>query len=366
MTKLILALDTSCDETSAAVTYGVRVLSNIVASQVDIHREYGGVEPAVAKRAHQRLLDPVIEEALKEARKTPLRARLRGAQSVDAIAVTIGPGLAIALEVGVAKAKELARNYQKPLITVDHMEGHLLSAFAQNSEGKFGITEPKFPAIGLLVSGGHTELVLMNNFGRYSPRFARTRFLRKYQLIGQTLDDAAGECFDKVARILGLEYPGGPIISKLAREGNPDAFDFPVPMKDSGDFNFSFSGLKTACLYQHQKSKIKDQKYKEDFAASFERVVVAHLVDKLVFACRKFKPKMILLGGGVIANRQLQKEVKREMRRLGIPVHLPYEPKLLTDNAAMIGVAGFHKARRKEFVKNINRLERVPNMSIED
>ena len=344
MTKLILALDTSCDETSAAVTSGERVLSNIVASQVDLHREYGGVVPDIAKRAHQQLLVPVIDEALSQADVT--------LGEIEAIAVTIGPGLAIALEVGVAKAKELAKTYQKPLIAIDHMEGHLLSPFARNTDGKFGIAKPPgFPGIGLLVSGGHTELVLMKDFG-------------KYQLIGQTLDDAAGECFDKVARILGLEYPGGPIISELAQKGNPDAFDLPVPMKDSGDFNFSFSGLKTACLYQKQELGEMDQKQIANFCAAFEKTMVEALLIKLIPACREFKPKMVLLGGGVVANRRLQKEVKREMGRLGIPVYLPYETKLLTDNGAMIGVAAFFKTKRGEFIEDIDRLERIPDLSL--
>jgi len=344
MTELVLAIDTSCDETAAAVTCGEWVLSNVVASQVEVHKEFGGVVPHLAKREHQKLIGPVIKEALKQS--------ARGIGDIGAIAVTIGPGLAIALEVGVAKAKELAQKYRKPLIAIDHMEGHLLSAFAK-PRGFSGAKPrgfPAFPALGLLVSGGHTELVLMRGFG-------------DYRLIGQTLDDAAGECFDKVARILGLEYPGGPIISKLALEGDAAAFSFPIPMKRSGDLNFSFSGLKTACLYKRRELGVMSQAQIDDFCASFERVVITHLTDKLVLACRRFKPKMVLLGGGVIANRRLQEKVKQEMQRFNIPVHIPCDPKFLTDNAAMIGVAAFYKAKQNEFVEDVSRLERNPNLS---
>ena len=339
----ILAIDTSCDETAAAVTEGVRVLANVIASQTDLHRQYGGVEPRVARRAHQKLIEPVIEEALQRAGT--------GIEEIDAFAVTYGPGLAIALEVGVAQAKELAQKHQKPLIAVDHMEGHLLSAFAQNKDGDHGISNPQFPGLGLLVSGGHTELVLMGGFG-------------EYQLIGQTLDDAAGECFDKVARILELGFPGGPALAKLAGEGDERAYDLPVPMKKSGDLNFSFSGLKTACLYLKQKGKIRRPKDQANLAASFERAAVAHLTDKLREALLKHKPKMILIGGGVINNRRLQKEILKEAGHFGIPVHLPFSNDLLTDNAGMIGVAAHFKARRGEFVEDSGKLDRVPNLSL--
>ena len=338
----ILSIDTSCDETAAAVTSGLKVLSNVIASQVKTHAKFGGVEPGVARREHQKLIDPVIQEALKQAKAD--------IKEIDAIAVTQGPGLAIALEVGIDKAKELAEKFQKPLIAVNHMEGHLFSSFAQDHKGERGISDPKFPALGLLVSGGHTELVLMNDFG-------------KYELVGQTLDDAAGECFDKVARILELGYPGGPALSKMAKSGNDEAFRFPIPLKWSEDLNFSFSGLKTAALYLSQKLGEINSEVKADFAASFEKAAVAHLVDKLVKATNKFNPKMVLIGGGVINNQRLQREVKEEMAHLAIPMHLPFENDLLTDNAAMIGISANFKFQRGEFVKEQAKLERVPNLS---
>ena len=344
-TKLILAIDTSCDETAAAVTKGVKILSNVIASQTQIHKKYGGVEPLMAKREHQKLINPVIGKALEQAGVNM--------EDIDAVAVTQGPGLAIALEVGVAKAKELAKKHNKPLIGVDHMEGHLVSAFAKDSDGKFGIANPEFPALGLLVSGGHTELILMKNFG-------------KYELVGQTLDDAAGECFDKVARILDLDYPGGPALSKLAKEGDENAFDFPIPMKSSGDLNFSFSGLKTACLYQSQKLGAMSQKQKADFAASFEKSAVAHLVNKLSAAVRTYKPKVVLIGGGVINNEKLQEEIKKEMGYADTPVYVPFNNNLLTDNAAMIAVAAYYMAKRGKFVKDPSKLDRVPNLSLEN
>jgi len=342
-TELILAIDTSCDETATSVAKGVKIMSNVIASQADLHKKYGGVLPGLARREHQRLIDPVIAEALTKAEIEM--------EDIHAIAVTRGPGLAIALEVGIAKAKELAKKYNKPLIAVDHMEGHLVSAFAKDSEGKFGIANPQFPALGLLVSGGHTELVLMEDFG-------------KYELVGQTLDDAAGECFDKVARILDLGYPGGPALSKLAREGDENAFNFPIPMKRSKDLNFSFSGLKTACWYASQELGSLNKKQRADFAASFEKAAVEHLVNKLAAATRLHKPKMILLGGGVINNKRLQEEIKKEMKYPGIPVYMPFDSSLLTDNAAMIAIAAYYKAKREEFVTNPNNLDRVPNLSL--
>jgi N6-L-threonylcarbamoyladenine synthase len=341
--ELILAIDTSCDETAAAVSNGVKILSNIIASQAELHKKYGGVVPGLARREHEKFIDPVVDEALDKAGVK--------ISDIDVVAVTQGPGLAIALEVGIEKAKKLAEGNSKPLIAIDHMEGHLLSSFAQDKNGKFGIQNPQFPALGLLVSGGHTELILMKNFG-------------KYELVGQTLDDAAGECFDKVARILDLEYPGGPALSELAAKGNETAFDFPVPMKNSKNLNFSFSGLKTACLYKSQELGTMTQKQKADFAASFEKSAVEHLMNKLRKSIRKYKPKMLLIGGGVINNKNLQKEVEREAELSGIPVYIPPNNSLLTDNAAMIAVSAFFKAKRGEFVKDVNKLDRNPSLTL--
>jgi N6-L-threonylcarbamoyladenine synthase len=339
----ILAIDTSCDETAAAVTNGGRVLSNIVYSQIAAHRPHGGVVPNIAKREHQKKLPLVIDDAL-------AKAKVKIDQDIDAIAVTYGPGLAVALEVGIAAAKDLAQKHQKPLIAVDHMEGHLLSAFAQDDDGNFGIADPQFPALGLLVSGGHTELVLMRNFGNY-------------QLVGQTLDDAAGEAFDKVARMLGLPYPGGPEIARRAERGDENVIALPLPMRNSGDLNFSFSGLKTACLYRIREENNPTEKFVADFAASFQKTIIEALMLKLDAAVRKYQPKMILLGGGVIANKKLQTAVRQRFPGT-VPVFAPYDNKLLLDNAAMIGIAAHFKSLRNEFVKDINSLDRVPRLTI--
>ncbi len=362
----ILAIDTSCDDTCAAVVCDGRVLANIIASQVEFHKPYGGVYPMLAKRKHQEFIEPTINEALR-------RAGLQWSE-IDALAATVGPGLAPALEVGIAKIKELAKQYKKPVIAVNHMEGHLLSSFAENSKGKgpFSKTSPKFPILGLLVSGGHTQLVLMKNFG-------------KYQLLGETLDDAAGECFDKVAKMLGLGYPGGPIISELAKKGRPK-YELPVAMKGSGDLNFSFSGLKTACLYKLQKlgvvmdkptfaasfaevaSATKAEKatagkrFYSDFSASFEKVLVEALMIKLKKAIELYKPKQIVLGGGVINNLPLRQASRKVAGKYGLKVFQPYHKNLFTDNAAMVGVCAFYQAKRNDFAKNIEALDRQPNL----
>ncbi|MCG2688018.1 tRNA (adenosine(37)-N6)-threonylcarbamoyltransferase complex transferase subunit TsaD [Candidatus Parcubacteria bacterium] len=344
---LILSIDTSCDDTAASVTDGDLVLSNIISSQVEFHKEYGGVVPNLAKRMHQQLINPVIARALATARVS--------LKEINAIAVTVGPGLAPALEVGVAKAKELAKKFNKPLISVNHMEGHLLSSFACNSQGQgaFSKTGPRFPILGLLVSGGHTQLVLMMDFG-------------KYQLLGETLDDAAGEAFDKVAKMLGLGYPGGPIMSELAKTGI-SKYELPVPMIGSKDLNFSFSGLKTACLYKLQKlAKPWDKQFYCDFAASFEKVAIESLMIKLKKAIEIYHPKQIVLGGGVINNLKLRKEARRTAKQFGLRIFIPYSEKLFSDNAAMIGICAFHQAQRNDFVKKIDLLDRQPNLKFID
>jgi len=284
----------------------------------------------------------LINKALKQARKN--------FNQLDAVAVTIGPGLPPALEVGVKKAKEIALKYKLPLVAVNHMEAHLLSPFAKNSKGKSG-GKPKFPALGLLVSGGHTQLVLMKDFG-------------DYKLLGETIDDAAGEAFDKVAKMLSLGYPGGPIISQLAKEGTPK-YQLPVPMAQSKDLNFSFSGLKTACLYFLQKipPEKKTRQFICDFAASFEKTVTKALTIKLEKAINKFKPRQILLGGGVINNLTIRKEVRKIAKKYNLEVCLPYTNKLLTDNAAMVGVCAWYQAKRGDFVKNLQTLDRQPNLN---
>ncbi len=341
----ILAIDTSCDETSAAVTDDDHVLSNIVSSQVEFHQKYGGVVPNIARRMHQELIKPVINAALKKAGKT--------IDKIDALAITVGPGLAPTLEVGIAKTKELAKQWRLPVIAVNHMEAHLLSAFAKNSKGNgsFTKTKPKFPILGLLVSGGHTQLVLMKNFG-------------KYQLLGETVDDAAGEAFDKVAKMLNLGYPGGPIISELAKNGKPK-YELPIPMVDSKDLNFSFSGLKTACLYKLQKipQKQKNRQFICDFSSSFEKTVAQALIIKLKKTIEIYQPKQIVLGGGVISNITIRREARKVASKFGLRVFVSYTPRLFTDNAAMVGVCAWYQAQRGDFVKNITTLDRQPNLN---
>jgi len=342
--KTILSIDTSCDETAAAVTQNRRILSNVVYSQIKTHQPWGGVVPNLAKREHIKKIEPVIKQALKKANKT--------FKDLDAIAVTQGPGLSIALEVGIRKAKELAKKHKLPLLAINHMEGHFLSALAQNKKGKGSVEKIKLPILGLLVSGGHTQLVLAEKIG-------------KYKLLGETLDDAAGEAFDKVAKMLDLGYPGGPAISKFAPKGNSLKYGLPIPMSRNQSSNFSFSGLKTACLYKLQKipnKQKKDKQFLADFCASFQRVLVHAIILKLQIAIRNHNFKQIFLGGGVINNQHLVNEVKRVGKENKIAVHLPYSKNLLTDNAAMIGMAAYYKFQRKEFVKNLDKLDRKPNL----
>ena len=357
---IILAIDTSCDETAAAITVGQRVLSNVIWSQVEVHQPWGGVVPDLARKEHQKHLDQVIELAIKRANTTSKRFKLPWSiswKTIDALAVTQGPGLAIALEVGIRKVKELAQKYNKPIIAVNHMEGHLLSPLARNSkfqvpDSKLTPSIKKMPTLGLLVSGGHTQLVLVRKIGNY-------------QLLGETLDDAAGEAFDKVAKMLNLGYPGGPIIEELAQKGDPNRFDLPIPMARDPSLNFSFSGLKTACLYKIRsipESK-KNRQFYCDFAASFQRVLAKAITIKLKKALESYRPKQLFLGGGVINNLHLRKEVRKTAQKYQIPVFIPYSPKLLTDNAAMIGVAAFYKAQRGEFVKHMSSLDRKPNLN---
>lgn len=308
--------------------------------------------PDIARRAHRERIDAVVKEALK-------RARLR-IEDIDCFAVTYGPGLAIALEVGVEKAKELAQKYDKPLIPVNHLEGHLLSCFALNSTGTNVTPNPinDMPAIGLIVSGGHTELIYISKVGAY-------------ELIGETLDDAAGEAFDKVAKMLNLGYPGGPVITEFAKKGTSGKFTLPIPMDKSGDLNFSYSGLKTACLYkirdirtEHPRQKERDWVY--DFCREFENSVIKSIILKLKKALEEKPVRHVFIGGGVISNTRLRHEIKKEMAKLGISVHSAFNNKHFTDNAAMIGVAASFRAKKKLWLTGmkIDTLEREPNAQL--
>lgn len=354
----ILAIETSCDETSAGITLGRKVVSNTIWSQIKVHQPWGGVVPNLARREHKKQLPKVIKKTIKQANANRKRFNLVdneiSLETIDAIAVVYGPGLAIALEVGIKKAKELARKHNKPLLAVNHMEGHLLSSFALNlnGNGPFDNNNPQFPILGLLISGGHTQLVLMKDFS-------------DYQLLGETLDDAAGEAFDKVAQMLDLGYPGGPIIEQLAKKGDSNRFDLPIPMVRHKSLNFSFSGLKTACLYKLKEIPIKekDKQFYHDFTASFQQALIKSISIKLKQAIKKYKPNQIVLGGGVINNIALRNKLRETANKLDVPVVLPYTDKLLSDNAGMIGVTGYYMAMQNRFVEDIDQLDRKPNLS---
>ena len=312
----ILAIETSCDETAAAVLENGRVLlASTVASQMDIHARYGGVYPEVASRQHVLSIMPVIEETLAKAHLT--------LEALDAVAATRGPGLAGSLLVGLNAAKGIAVGAGLPLVGVNHLEGHIYSAWVVNA-GDIPDPEPQFPLMALLVSGGHTELNLMEDHLHY---------LR----LGATLDDAAGEAFDKVARLLGLPYPGGPSIQKAAEQGNPRAFKFPRAWLE-GTRNFSFSGLKTAVLKEVKKMNNNPLPV-ADLAASFQAAVVEVLFQKTMLAAREYEVKNIIVGGGVSANKPLREAF---LAQTEFPVKIP-PLSLCTDNAAMVAAAGYYR-----------------------
>lgn len=366
----ILGIETSCDETAAAVLeFGrpstrsrnikVNILSNVVSSQMETHKKTGGVVPEVAARAHMEQIIPVIEDAMrpvvrpktsdvsnKRTRLTPYDLS-HTTPKIDAIAVTYGPGLITSLSVGVETARTLAWSWNVPLIGVNHIEGHISAAYLQrtpriikSSEAEsYNLTALHYPALALVVSGGHTELVLIKK-------------PLSYKIIGATRDDAVGEAFDKVARILGLEYPGGPIVSRLAEQGDASEFPFSPPMLKSNDYEFSFSGIKTAVLYKvrDQRAGIKDQVFIRDICASFQKAVVEVLVAKTIRAAKEYKIKTIILAGGVAANKQLREQLADAIKQ-----HLPHTtyllptPQFCTDNAVMIATAGYFHALKKEF-----------------
>lgn len=335
---LILGIETSCDETAAAVVRdGRALLANVVASQVNLHAQYGGVFPEVASRQHIRDITPVITQALREANITLAQ--------VDAIAVTRGPGLAGSLAVGLNAAKGLALGSGKPLIGVNHLEGHLYSAWLHPADAPQ--PEPPFPLLALIVSGGHTELVLIRKH-------------LHYQRLGSTLDDAAGEAFDKVARLLGLGYPGGPAIEHAAQTGRADAYHFPRAwLEDSHDF--SFSGLKTAVLRQvRQLEKDVLDLPVENLAASFQQAVVEVLVQKTIQAAQAHNVSAILLAGGVSANRALRETLIRSAQ---CPVFVP-PLALCTDNAAMIAAAGSVRCAHGQ--RDSLNIDLLPNWQISD
>jgi N6-L-threonylcarbamoyladenine synthase len=319
----ILGIESSCDETAAAVVEnGCVILSSVVASQVDLHAQYGGVFPEVASRQHILAIYPIIEQALAQAHLS--------LHDVDAIAATRGPGLPGSLVIGLNAAKGMALGSSLPLVGINHLEAHLYSAWLHGL-GEKSKPEPELPIVALIVSGGHTELILMNDH-------------LKYERLGATLDDAAGEAFDKVARLIGLGYPGGPAIQKASVGGNPSAFKFPRAWLE-GTWNFSFSGLKTAVLREVRKlEQRKTPLPVADLAASFQAAVVDALATKTMKAAQNFGAKSILVVGGVSANRALRESVLVRAGALKppCPVHIPHIS-LCTDNAAMIAAAGYFR-----------------------
>ncbi len=316
----ILAIESSCDDTSAAVLRDEYLLSNVMASQ-DVHKKYGGVVPELASRAHQQNILPVVSQALDQAGVT--------VEELDAIAFTRGPGLLGSLLVGTSFAKGVALAIGKPLIEVNHLHGHILSHFIRIEGGEH--REPKFPFLSLLVSGGHTQIVKVNDY-------------LYLEILGHTIDDAVGEAFDKCAKLLGLGYPGGPIIDRLAQEGNASAFRFAKP--NISGLDYSFSGIKTSLLY-FLRDKIAEEpdfikENKTDICASFQRDLIDILLKKLFLAAKQTGIKEIALGGGVSANSGLRERITLEGEKRGWNVFLP-EFRFTTDNAAMIGIAGLYR-----------------------
>ncbi len=320
---IILGIESSCDDTSAAILQGKRILSNIVASQ-EIHQQYGGVVPELASRAHQQNIIPVVDTAIK-------RAKIKK-EDIDAIAFTKGPGLLGSLLVGSSFAKSFALGMNIPLISVNHMQAHILAHFIDSGEKKL-----EFPFLCLTVSGGHTQIVMVESY-------------IKMKVIGTTLDDAAGEAFDKSAKVLGLTYPGGPLIDKYAKNGNPDTFTFSKPRIK--DLDFSFSGLKTSILYKIQKEIVKDpnfiRKNLEDLCASIQHAIVSVLIEKLQKAIQKTGIKQIAIAGGVSANTYFREQLGLLAKTEKFSLYIPkYE--YCTDNAAMIAIAGYFKFLEKNF-----------------
>jgi len=340
----ILGIESSCDETAASVVKDGRVLiSNVVNSQIDIHAVYGGVVPEVAARSHIEVINPVINQALENAKLTW--------SDIDAIAVTYAPGLIGSLLVGTLAARTLAILKNKPLYPIHHVEGHVYANF-------LGKNAPEFPCLALIVSGGHSQLVLFRDHG-------------DYELLGQTQDDAVGEAFDKVAKIIGLPYPGGPSIATAALDGDPTKYPLPKA-RLSGAYDFSFSGLKTAVLRAVQRETGVDFTFpshelparlndvqRADFAASFQRVAIETLVDKAEKAFNDFNPKSVVIAGGVAANHELRRQLSERL-----PIHIDYAPiNLCTDNAAMIATLGYYYAQKMP-ASDPYSLEVIPSLSM--
>ena len=349
----ILGIESSCDETAAAVVEdGFRLLSNCVNSQIDIHAEYGGVIPEIAARSHIEVINPVINKALADAHCTW--------DDIDAIAVTYAPGLIGSLLIGTLAARTLAIQKRKPLFAIQHVEAHVYANFITETTLPLELPaqQPTFPMLALIVSGGHSQLVLFHNHGRY-------------ELLGQTQDDAVGEAFDKVAKILGLPYPGGPSVAAAAKDGDPTKYALPKARLQN-PYDFSFSGLKTAVLRAAQREVGKDFTFpshelsglltasqRHDFAASFQQIAVETLVDKTLKAYHDYNPASVVIAGGVAANQELRRELAERL-----PIPITYAPmSLCTDNAAMIATLGYYKAIATPPVDPYT-LEVIPSISM--
>ena len=324
-TPLILAIESSCDDTSAALLRGDRILSNVIASQ-KVHEQYGGVVPELASRAHQQNIVPVVDAAIRNAGVDK--------SQINAVAFTRGPGLLGSLMVGVSFAKSFAQALSIPLIEVNHLQAHVLSHFIKENDDS---PVPQFPFICLLVSGGHTQILLL-----------RSHF--DIEVLGQTIDDAAGEAIDKAAKIMDLGYPGGPVIDRLAKEGNPDAFHFATPVIPGNDY--SFSGIKTSFLYFLRDRLAEDpafiENHKADLCASIQQCIIGFLIKKVEKAVKETRVKQVAIAGGVSANSLLRSEVQRLGQRRRLQVFIP-PFQFCTDNAAMVGIAGYFKYLRHDF-----------------
>lgn len=344
----ILSIDTSCDETAAAVTEDTKILSNVVWSQASAHAKFGGVMPSLAQRMHQERIDWVIHRAM-------INGKCK-MENLDCIAVTVGPGLSIALGVGIAEAKGLAKKYDKKLVAINHIEAHLLSPIAI-SKSQYTNSNIHFPAYGLVVSGGNTLFVKINKIG-------------DYEILAQTVDDALGEALDKGARMLGLGYPGGAVLEKMAQQGNLNNFTLPIPLVGQEERQiFSYSGLKTSFsrLIESNKNKGPNFPSKQniyDLSAAFQNIAFKHVERILSYHFEHNQlqsPTDFMLGGGVAANIELRKRLRKLGKRFGFKLHIPYSSRLCGDNAAMIGVAACFKAKRGEFI-NPDIIDRSPNL----
>lgn len=362
----ILAIDTSCDDTAASVVQGRKVLSNIIASQAQLHKKYGGVFPTVAKQAHKENISPTISEALKRAKTN--------VSELAAVAVTVGPGLAPALEIGISYAKYFSQQHNLPLIPVNHIEGHALSPLAirnsrneETSDSDFDISDITFPTLIVVVSGGHTQFILMEKLG-------------SYKIVGTTIDDAAGECLDKIGRLINLGYPAGATIEEFAKRGNETAIEFPLPMTSVKTYDMSFSGLKTFARNFVRKKTEDSELSKQDiydFCASAQYAVVKHITYKLDKFLQDHKIAEIWLGGGVAQNMYLRRKLRETIAKheqsqtkhkiKKVVFRTPFSEKLCMDNAAMIGLVANLKYKNNELISNksqIENIERIPRWKI--